>query len=190
MMISLCMIARNEEQNIGRALDSILHLVDEAIIIDDESEDNTTVVALSKGLKVKVFRSGVTQRPAFPDIQKNIAIEKASGDIVILLDCDEILDPDLGQAMPGLIKMLMEDEYDSIGFIRRSYVDGKFQNPFETDYQVRMWRIGHGIHSGEGLHQGIIGYNNCLWSNLIIWHYKTGAMQEEDNRIYRELGRE
>ncbi len=187
-MISLCMIARNEERNIGRALDSILPFVGEAIVIDDESEDNTTGVALSRGPKVQVFKSGVIERPAFPDVQKNRAINLASGEVIVVLDCDEIIDPDIRQAMPGLERMLMEGEHESIGFIRRSYIDGVYQNPYELDYQVRMWRSGLGIHSGENLHEGIVGYNDYLRSNLIIWHYKTAEMQQEDNLLYAALG--
>jgi glycosyltransferase involved in cell wall biosynthesis len=184
------MIARNEERNIGRALDSILPYVDEAIVIDDESDDNTIGTALARGPKVHVFRSGVTERPAFPDVQKNAAIDKASGDIIFVLDCDEIVDPDIRQVMPELERILMEDEHEAIGFFRRSYIDGVIQNPYDPDYQIRMWRNGLGIHSGENLHEGIVGWNEFLRTSLIIWHYKTAAMQQEDNLLYQALGQE
>jgi glycosyltransferase involved in cell wall biosynthesis len=185
--ISLCMIARNEAANIRRAMTSVLPYVDEAIVIDDESTDKTGVVALSMGPKVQVFKSGVTERPAFPDIQKNVAIDKASSDIIIVLDCDEVLDADFEVALPVFVSGMMAGDYDSVGFIRRNYIAGVLQNPCRLDYQIRMWRTGLGIRSGENLHEGIVGHTNAMLSNIIIWHYKTPSMQDEDNRLYAEL---
>ncbi|MFR0950730.1 MAG: glycosyltransferase [Ruminococcus callidus] len=44
-LISLCMIVRNEEAVLGRCLDSVADLVDEIILVDTGSTDNTKAVA-------------------------------------------------------------------------------------------------------------------------------------------------
>ena len=43
--ISLCMIVKNEERILARCLDSVKDLVDEIIIVDNGSEDETPQIA-------------------------------------------------------------------------------------------------------------------------------------------------
>ena len=50
--IALCMIARNEEQHIQRAIDSVKSFVNEIIVVDTGSEDNTRTVAQQCGATV------------------------------------------------------------------------------------------------------------------------------------------
>ena len=45
--ISLCMIVKNEEQVLGRVLDCVSDIVDEIIIVDTGSSDNTKNIALN-----------------------------------------------------------------------------------------------------------------------------------------------
>ncbi len=54
--ISLCMIVKNEEDNIGRCLESIKSIVDEIIVVDTGSTDRTIEIALSMGAKVYEFK--------------------------------------------------------------------------------------------------------------------------------------
>ena len=44
--ISLCMIVKNESKVLRRCLDSVAHLMDEIIIVDTGSTDNTKNIAL------------------------------------------------------------------------------------------------------------------------------------------------
>lgn len=45
LSISLCMIVKNEEESLGRCLDSVKHLVDEIVIVDTGSTDRTKEIA-------------------------------------------------------------------------------------------------------------------------------------------------
>ena len=51
-MLSLCMIVRNEERHIKRCLESVKGLVDEIIIVDTGSTDNTVSIAKRLGANV------------------------------------------------------------------------------------------------------------------------------------------
>ena len=53
--ISACTITKNEEKNIARSIESYKDYVDEIIIVDTGSTDNTVSVAKSLGAKVFNF---------------------------------------------------------------------------------------------------------------------------------------
>ena len=55
MEISLCMIVKNEENVIDRCLNCVKDVVDEMIIVDTGSTDNTIAKAESLGAKRIIF---------------------------------------------------------------------------------------------------------------------------------------
>jgi tetratricopeptide (TPR) repeat protein len=85
--VSLCMIVRNEEQNLGRCLDSVRDLVGELVVVDTGSTDRTREVAAARGARVVSF--------AWCDdfaAARNAGVDHATGDWVFWLDADEYLD--------------------------------------------------------------------------------------------------
>ena len=100
MILSVVIITCNEEENLARTLKSVEGLVrelgGEIIIVDSGSTDRTVEIAKSFGAKVFV-----EEWKGFA-AQKNSAIEKASGEWVLLLDADEEVEQQLGQELPRL----------------------------------------------------------------------------------------
>lgn len=86
MKISLCMIVKNEEKYITMCLENAINLVDEVILVDTGSEDNTIKLAQSFGDKVKVFNYKWNDN--FSEA-RNFSLEKATGDWILMLDADE-----------------------------------------------------------------------------------------------------
>jgi len=89
-MLSIVLATHNEEANLGRCLGSIQRLADEIVVVDGESTDQT--VSIAKSLGAKVFST--TNKSNF-HINKQLAMDTASGDLVLQLDADEVLDPEL-----------------------------------------------------------------------------------------------
>lgn len=85
----MAMIARNEEANLPRTLES-LRWVDEIVIVDSGSVDKTPQIAVSFGAKHTFNREfrGHSE-------QKNIAIGRCVCDWILLLDADEVVSPGL-----------------------------------------------------------------------------------------------
>lgn len=82
--ISQCMIVKDEEKNIERALSWGKGIVSEQIVVDTGSSDRTVEIAERMGAKVYHF-------PWIDDFAaaKNYAIDQAQGDWIAFLDADE-----------------------------------------------------------------------------------------------------
>lgn len=85
--ISLCMIVKNEADALPRCLESMERAVDEVIVVDTGSTDDTVAIARSFGVQVVHF-------PWQNDFAaaRNAGIERASKDWILFLDADECLD--------------------------------------------------------------------------------------------------
>jgi len=96
--ISLCMIIKDEEQNIRRCLSSVADVVDEIIVVDTGSSDNTCQIAREFGAKIQSF----CWNENFSDA-RNASLELASGDWILFLDADEELAKESKEALRNLV---------------------------------------------------------------------------------------
>ena len=96
--ISVVLATFNEEKNIAACLRSVQDWVDEIVVVDEESTDNTQKIA--KKLGAKVFSE---HHHEIFHITKNIAINKASSDWILQLDADERVTPALRREIEDII---------------------------------------------------------------------------------------
>ena len=87
-LISLAMIVKNEENTLAHCLESVRSLVDEMIIVDTGSTDNTIAIAEGFGAQVHHFE----WRDDFA-AARNESLKHCKGDWVLILDADEAIDP-------------------------------------------------------------------------------------------------
>jgi len=118
-LLSVVIITYNEEQNIGRCIDSVKTVADEVVVLDSFSNDSTVAIARSKG--AKVFQHPFTGYVA----QKNKALEYASNDYVLSLDADEELNEEL-MASIGLLKDKKGFAFKAYKMNRCAFYCGKF----------------------------------------------------------------
>lgn len=85
--LSLCMIVKNEGDCIGRCLNSVKDVVDEIIIVDTGSTDQTVEICQSIGARVFSF----PWNGSFADA-RNYGINQAAGEWILWLDADEEVD--------------------------------------------------------------------------------------------------
>ncbi len=86
---SLNMIVRNESEHIENALNSVDDLVDEMVIVDTGSTDNTIEIARRYGVRI-------LRKPWANDFSaaRNQAIERSTCDWIFWMDADDRLAPD------------------------------------------------------------------------------------------------
>lgn len=101
--LSQCMIVKNEEKNIRRALSWGKGIVYEQIVVDTGSSDRTIQIAEEMGAKVFHF-------PWDNDFSaaKNFALEQAKGDWIAFLDADEYLSEEDARKILPLLKNSMK----------------------------------------------------------------------------------
>ncbi|MDY0109784.1 MAG: glycosyltransferase [Candidatus Krumholzibacteria bacterium] len=154
--VSLCMIARDEEALIGRAIKSALALVDEIVVADTGSRDNTRIIAEGYGARVVDH----TWRDDFA-AARNAALAAAGCDWILVLDCDEFLQGIRPLEFQRLVadpaaagyRVRLSGDYDGgrperIAHIRlfRNHRDVRFQYPVHE--QVAPSLIDHAAAAG------------------------------------------
>ncbi|WP_026766471.1 glycosyltransferase family 2 protein [Selenomonas ruminantium] len=103
MRISACYIVKDEADNLQKSLMSLYESVDEIIVIDTGSQDNSKEIAKQYGARVYEF-------PWQDDFSapRNFALEKASGDWIVFIDADEYFTEDTASNLRLLIKRYHE----------------------------------------------------------------------------------
>ena len=90
LMLSVAIIAKDEQRHIGAALDSVAGLAGEVLVLlDSRSTDRTADISREHGARVVVepWRGFSAQR--------NRALDLCAGDWVLFLDADERMSPEL-----------------------------------------------------------------------------------------------
>ena len=96
--LSCCIIARNEADRIGDCIRAVAGLVDEVVVVDSGSTDDTVAVAQSLGARV-VHHDWPGYGP-----QKRFSEECAGHDWLLNLDADEVVTPQLFDEIKALMQ--------------------------------------------------------------------------------------
>ena len=99
--LSLCMIIKDEELVLDRCLKSIYDAVDEIIIVDTGSTDNSKNIC-------KNYTENIYDYIWNDDFSaaRNFSFEKATKDYILWLDADEIIDEENKEKLLNLKQVL------------------------------------------------------------------------------------
>ena len=132
--ISLVMIVKNEGRNLPRALDSAKDWVNEIIILDSGSTDNTEEIAKQYGAKFYQNKHW----PGFGK-QRQLAQQYVTSDYTLWLDADEVISNELKNA---IIQAVNADHKDFIYKLPRlSEVFGRKikHSGWYPDFVIRLY---------------------------------------------------
>ncbi len=117
MGISACIISKNEEKNIERCLKSLISAVDEIIVVDTGSSDNTIEIA-------KKYTKNIFSINWEDDFSKarNFSLDKAKEEWALIIDCDEELTK---ESIPILKDLSTNKEFDGFGVIVSNVIGGQ-----------------------------------------------------------------
>lgn len=150
MQLSVIIITRNEETNIGDCLKSVA-FADEVIVLDNASSDRTREIATSLGARVHVA-------PDWPGFgpQKNRALALAQGEWVLSIDADERVTPALREEMLGWLAR--PDAPNGYSIPRSSWFCGRFirHSGWTPDYVDRLFKVGTARFSDDLVHERLL----------------------------------
>lgn len=166
--LSAIVITRNEAHNLHDCLQSMQGLVDEMVVVDSQSTDNTVAIAQQYGAKV-------AQPPDWPGFgpQKNRALDLATSDWVLSLDADERLTP----ALVAEIKQVLEANASDTAYQmpRLSSYCGKFIHHagWQPDYVLRLFKRGSARFSDDLVHERVLTQQpvQALQNHLLHYSY-------------------
>ncbi len=147
-MLSVIIITKNEASHIGRCLESV-SWVDEIIVLDSGSQDDT--VSICRQYTDKVYE---TDWPGF-GVQKQRALDKATGDWVLSIDADEIVTAELRAEIE---QALQQNKFHGYEIPRLSSYCGRQMRHggWWPDYVLRLFRRNAGHFSDAVVHEKII----------------------------------
>lgn len=194
MKISLCMIVKNEEKYIQQCLESALEIVDEAVIVDTGSTDNTIDI-INKNFKKNVKVINYQWENDF-SAARNVSLSHATGDWILILDADEKISCDKAKLLEKL------DRPDNVAYIIPIY---NFQSSGNIDYSTCMIRLykNEGCRYEGAIHEQIM-FNDGLQTKEVldkgickIFHYgylkssfdRQGKIERNINIIKSEIAK-
>lgn len=178
--LSVCMIVRDEEKNIGRCLESIRGIADELIVVDTGSVDNTKAIAAGFGARLYDFEW-------VDDFSKarNYSLEKATGDWILMLDGDDEFERRDAPCLKELINK--EDAADIYIFNTICYIGERAGNEKILNVNIRLFRNIPELKYQGRIHESIISGRpdiKLAAAGISIYHYGylNGNVMEHDKR--------
>jgi glycosyltransferase involved in cell wall biosynthesis len=184
MKISATVITFNEEKNIQRCLESLEGIVEEVIIVDSFSTDNTKKIC--EKFNIKFYEREFIGYSN----QKNWAIEKAKYDIILAIDADEALDIKLKKSISNI-----KDKWKLNGyyFNRKTNYCGQWINfsGWYPNKQLRLFNKNKGSWNDNLVHEKVnfykktkIGYLN---GNLLHYSFRSRKQHLQQIDRFSEL---
>jgi len=163
-MISLVCIAKNEEHNIAKFL-KYYQWVDDIVVVDNESNDNTAKIA--RQFTVKVFVKGEYNLGKL----KRFALSQTEADWILFLDIDELISQKLKKEIKRVIKEAPADihgywiPYQNYVFGKPVYYGG------ERYRKVRLFRRKFGTVTPASIHEEFRVSGKLDQLSGVIHHY-------------------
>ena len=196
IQLSQCMIVKNEEKNIRKALGWASGVAFEQIVVDTGSTDRTVEIAAEMGAKVYHFEWVDDFAAA-----KNYAIEQATGNWIAFLDADEYFtSADTKEMMAALKRLYAEHKLrDKILAVNCPWVQLDDNGmPFGIDEQMRLFRNVPSVRYIGKIHErlSLVRENVVRSDKFSIMHtgYSITAYSETDkaerniSMLRKELG--
>ena len=178
--ISLCMIVKNEEKVIERCLSSVAHLVDEVVIVDTGSIDNTKEI-------ITRYTSNIYDFEWINDFSaaRNFAASKATGEWILVLDADEYIDEENFKIFS---EELREGDSQTLDAYTAKILNftGNFAEGLVQNYHDRIYKNNGEISYYRSIHEQFKKNDDTLLkvgnSSLLIFHsgYLNHTVSEKD----------
>jgi O-antigen biosynthesis protein len=183
--VSVCLIAKNEEQFLLQCLRSVRALASQIVVVDTGSTDRTIELARECGAEVHSFSWCDDFSAA-----RNAALEHATGDWVLIIDADEELMPEQAEIISSEMRAAAVMGY------RLPIIDRGHEQE-GCSYVPRLFRNAPGLFFVGRIHEQVFssiqvrcqqwGLKHLLGKTALLHHGYTGEVMAARNKIERNL---
>jgi glycosyltransferase involved in cell wall biosynthesis len=184
--LSACIITFNEEENIARCLNSLKGLVDDIVVVDSLSTDNTVKIAESMGARVFLRKfTGYGE-------QKYYAQEAAKNDWVFSIDADEEISIKLAKKIKEALIAPQHEAY-TVNILTNYCGRWIFHCGWYPQPKIRLWNRMKASMLNDKVHEGIKltdekGTVGKLNADLNHYSVKTISQHLKKIEHYSEMG--
>ena len=172
--LGLCMIVKNEEEVIGRCLDSCCDLFDEMIIVDTGSVDKTKEILEKYPVKVYDFEWIYDFSAA-----RNFSFSKSTCDFIMWLDADDVIYKEELEKLKEL-KNKLDDKVD-IYQMHYSYLQDENDNTTYLQDRARIVKNNHKDRWQGMIHEYMEFEGNIEKTDITIHHKKIEVAEPTRN---------
>lgn len=183
--LSVVILAKNEERNIGACLDSVAGWAGEIIVVDDESTDRTVDIAGKYTDRIIIRKMDIEGR------HRNFAYAQAKNPWVLSLDADERVTPELKEEIKEALAQ-REIEYNGFTIPRRNYIGdywvrhgGWYPSP-----QLKFFKKEKFRYEEAGVHPRAFMDDPCGHLQSDIIHYSYSSIEDFLNKMNNQTTRE
>ena len=181
--LSVCIIAKDEEDVIGRLLQCVAKFADETVVVDTGSRDSTKAVAESFGAKIADFEWTDNFSAA-----RDFCFSLASCDYVMWLDCDDVIDDGNAARLIALKPRLSDAD---IWYMKYATAFDKYGDPTFEYWRERVFRRSLGPCWTDPVHEVFCASGSSRFEDVTVRHEKTHPSPPRRNLdIYLGLIRE
>ncbi len=193
------MIVKNEEANLNSCLNSVRTLVDEIIVVDTGSTDMTTEIARSHGAVIHAFPWNNDFSSA-----RNESLKYATGEWILVLDADEVLDM---YDHVRIKQLIAEKDVDAYRLVQRTYQKectcadwqsletetelARGNRGYITSHLVRLFRNNKQVCFKGRLHEQVeidlLSHNKVIVKTDIPIHHYGNILDPDSLRKKQEL---
>ncbi|WP_020471398.1 glycosyltransferase [Zavarzinella formosa] len=171
IILSVCLIVRDNRSTIGPCLESIRPWVDEMVVVDTGSQDDTPAMAASLGARVFHF-------PWCDDFSaaRNESVRHARGRWVFWMDSDDTIDDQNGRELRALA--CSDHAEDMLGFVVQVHCPGpgkKGEENMTVVDHVKLFRNRPELRFEGRIHEQILpairrAGGEVAWTSLFVVH--------------------
>ena len=177
--ISLCMIVKNEQDTIEKCLESAKDVVDEIIIVDTGSTDNT-VESIKKYTNNIFFFNWIDDFSA----ARKYSFNQATMDYILWLDADDVLLPE-DQIKLLQLKKSVADSIDSVTMIY-NYSFDEFGNVSLSLRRNRLVKRNRQFKWYGPVHEYLAVDGNIINSDIVVTHKRVHSQSGRNLSIFEK----
>lgn len=179
--ISACMIVKNEERVLDRCLKSLEGLVDEIILVDTGSTDNTKVIAEKYNCKIFDFEWIDDFAAA-----RNFSFSKADMDYIYVADADEYID-EINRESFYKLKQCLLPEIDIVQMFYTNQLEFNTTYNFDKEYRPKLYKRLRQFSWVDPIHE-TVQINPVIYdSEIEIIHMPESNHASRDFNFFHKL---